>query len=208
MTLFTSADSFEDQTFDDLELDAASIEGKEFFRCTFRNAKLPESRWLHCSFEACSFIDCDLTRMKLLSSALRGVTFTGCKLLGADFSQVSANPDVTLDTCILRYFIVDGQNLRAIRFSDCELQDGQFSETSLIESDFIRCDLTGCSFSRCDLGGADFSTSHGLYFDPRQNKAKDAFLPVESAVLMAQALGLRVEGYNEAAKRKRRTAPR
>ena len=195
-------DFFEGETFDGL--DAGKVANKEFFRCTFRQGKLADSRWERCSFEACTFIECDLTRAVPVNSSLRGVTFKQCKLLGIDFSSLAINPDVTFEGSILRYVVMKDVNLRGTRFHDCEMQDAQLVESSFIDADFTGTDLTGASFSRCELGGADFSSARGAYFDPRQNSAKGAFVPVETAVMIAQAAGLRVAGHDDPPKRKRR----
>lgn len=202
MNRFDAQAFFEGESFDDVE--GAKVAHKEFFRCTFRNGKLAESRWERCSFEACTFIDCDLTRMVPMNSSWRGVTFKQCKLLGVDFSSLAVNPDVTFEGCILRYVVMNGVNLRGTRFSDCEMQDAQLVESSFIDADFTGSDLTGATFSRCDLAGADFSSARGVYFEPRQNTAKGAFVPVETAVMIAQAAGLRVAGHDDPPKRKRR----
>jgi uncharacterized protein YjbI with pentapeptide repeats len=197
------ADFFEDRKFADLDANGARAERKEFFRCNFTGCKLAESTWERCAFEACVFDDCDLTRMKP-SSSYNGVAFRGCKLLGADFTRMSANPDVSFARCILRYAVFNDVNLRALSFEECELQEAQFTSCNLIDTDFIACDLTGATFARCDLGGADFSSSRGVYLEPRGNTLKGAFVPVDSAVMLAHAAGLLVDGYDKRPKRKKR----
>ena len=52
MTEF-DADHYFDTTFEDLELHAVDLSGKEFERCTFRRCKLPESRWARVRLEDC-----------------------------------------------------------------------------------------------------------------------------------------------------------
>lgn len=194
---------FEGQTFQDLDHEGALVAGKEFFRCTFRGCRLPGSRWDRCSFEKCTFEECDLTHMKPMRSGFHGVVFRSCKLLGAELSNVAENPEVTFEGCMLRYVAFNDLNLRATTFRDCELQEAQFSACSLIDADLLGCDLSGASFSRCELGGADFSSSRGVYLDPRQNSVKGAFVPAETAVMLAHAAGLKVDGYDERPKRKR-----
>ena len=195
------------ESFDDLDGAGATLADKELFRCTFRHAKLADSRWQRCAFEACVFIECDLTRAVFVQSSLRGVTFQQCKLLGVDFSSLALNPEVTFVGSILRYVVMKDLNLRGTCFTDCEMQDAQLVDSSFVDADFNGSDLTGASFSRCELAGADFSAARGVYFEPRQNSAKGAFIAVETAVMIAQAAGLRVSGHDDPpkpAKRKRR----
>src|SRR4051812_33918206 len=96
-------ESFENETFADLELHGCDLAEKEFYRCTFLRTQFQESRWRNTKLEACAFSSCDLTRVQLKATALRGVRFEGSKLMGVDFTEVSANPEVTFEDCVLRY---------------------------------------------------------------------------------------------------------
>ncbi len=194
--LFGEEGNVDDGVFKDLDGGGARVMDREFYRCTFNTVKLAEAHLERCIFEQCAFNDCDLTRCALKGVSLRGVTFTRCKLLGVDFSRISDNPDVTFDTCILRYAAFAGLNLRNTTFSTCELQEAQFEGTSLVASRFPNSDVTGATWTRCDLSTADLSHAVGLYLDARANRVKDAFVPVETAVRMAQEAGLRVVGYD------------
>lgn len=199
-----AADFLEEQTFAELEAPGAHIDGKELYRCTFERAKLAEASFAGCTLERCAFVDCDLTRVRFADTSLQGVCFERCKLLGVDFSTLRANPDVSFEGCLLRYAAFADQNLRGVRFVDCELPEAQLTDCSLVNADFPGCDLSGATFSRCDLAGADLSTTSGLFLDARQNNVKGAFVPLETAVLLARAQGMKVAGFDAAPPRKRR----
>lgn len=197
-------DFLEDETFLDIDAPEARIRGRELYRCTFERAKLAGATLAGCTLERCTFVDCDLTRVSFADTSLQGVRFERCKLLGVDFSTLRANPDVTFEGCLLRYAAFADLNLRGIRFVDCELGEAQFNDCTLVNADFPGSDLAGASFTRCDLAGADLSTANGVFLDARQNNLKDAFIPLETAVLLAQAQGMKVAGFDKPPTRKRR----
>jgi fluoroquinolone resistance protein len=50
---FLDRTQFEDEVFSDLELPKADLSDREFVRCTFRKALLPEANWTGARFEGC-----------------------------------------------------------------------------------------------------------------------------------------------------------
>ncbi len=81
-------ESFDDTLFDGLEFADADLGGKVFANCTFRNMKLPQSRWARARLEDCVFEACDLTRLAPAGMVLRGVAFMLCKLMGIDWTDL------------------------------------------------------------------------------------------------------------------------
>jgi fluoroquinolone resistance protein len=184
----------EDQTFED-PCDPRSLAGQELYRCAFRGVKWPELRLEGAKLERCTFEDCDLTRTVLAGVSLRGVVFRRCKMLGVDFTKLADDPDVTFEHSILRYANISAVNLRGSKLDSCELQEARFFEANLIDVDFAGSDLAGATFDRCDLTGADFAHAAHVFIDPRVNNAKGCIVPLETAVMMAQAQGISVAGY-------------
>lgn len=191
-----AGDSFENETFTDLDLQGANLGQKEFYRCTFQRCQLQESRWKGARLEACVFSDCDLTRAELQQTGLREVRFEGSKLMGIDWTNVSPNPEVAFDNCLLRYTSFVGLSLRRTAFLRCSALEANFFDLDLTEADFSGTDLTGSNFRGCNLTKADFSTSVGAFLDPANNRVKATHVPVETAVLLAQSLGMRVSGFS------------
>ncbi|MFY0571642.1 pentapeptide repeat-containing protein [Archangium lansingense] len=202
-------DYFENETFTDLDLQGGDLGQKEFYRCTFQRCQLQESRWKNTKLEACVFSDCDLSRAQLQSTALRDVRFEGSKLMGIDWTPVSPNPELAFDKCVLRYTSFVGLSLRRTAFLGCSAMEANFFDLDLTEADFSGTDLTGSNFRGCNLTKADFSTSVGAFLDPATNRMKGTHVPVETAVLLAQSLGMRVSGFNgEAGERSSRKKSR
>lgn len=192
---FADKEVFENETFTDLDLQDYTIADKDFYRCSFRNAKLGMTRWPSVTMEGCVFDDCDLVRMVPTRMALRGVEFRRCRLMGVDWSNAARNPEVTFVDCNLRYASFVGTNLRKTEFTRCALTDGNFIDVELNEAVVESCDLSGTTFSRCDLSKADFSTASGLLIDPTKNRVKGLIIPVDAAVALALIAGMKVAGY-------------
>lgn len=188
-------DSFENETFTDLDLQGAHLGQKEFYRCTFQRCQLQESRWKQSKLEACVFSACDLSRAELQQTALRDVRFEGSKLMGIDWTNVSPNPELAFDNCVLRYTSFVGLSLRRTAFLRCSALEANFFDLDLTEADFSGTDLTGSNFRGCNLTKTDFSTAVGAFLDPANNRVKATHVPVETAVLLAQSLGMRVSGF-------------
>jgi fluoroquinolone resistance protein len=197
-------DEFENVEVLELELPGFDLSGKDFSRCVFRRTRLPESVWRRARFEECVFEDCDLTRFVPSDVRAHDVVFRRCKLLGVEWTSASQNPDVTFEECALRFASLVGTNLRGVRFLRSQITEANFLDTDLSGADFSGSDLAGTTFSGTTLARADFTCATGAFFDPAKNRVKDARIPVETAALLASALGMKVAGYTYATKATRR----
>jgi fluoroquinolone resistance protein len=188
-------EAFENATFSGLDLQKASLADKEFYRCTFENCLLQESTWKNAKLESCTFRGCDLTRTALLQTALRGVQFLECKLMGVNWATVSTHPEVKFTECNLRYASFVRINLRKTAFTKCSIREATFLESDLTDADFTGSDLAGTTIQGCTLALTDFRSATGVFFEPARNKLKKPRVPVETAVLIAQHFGLVVDGF-------------
>jgi fluoroquinolone resistance protein len=191
-----AADAFENELFVGLDAGALDLSGKEFYRCVFRQTKLQESSWRRTRLESCLFEDCDLTRLQPAELSARGVRFVRCKLMGTDWTDVGRYPELEFEECDLRYASFVGASLRQIRFLRCKASEANFIDVDLTEADFGGTDLTGSSFQNATLCRAKLHEASGVYFDPAKNHVKEARIAVETAVLLANAAGLLVAGYD------------
>lgn len=186
-----------------LEAHGLVVPPKELYRCTFRGAKLAESRWSGVRLEQCVFEDCDLTRLDPRGMGLVDVVFRRSKLLGVDFSHAS-NPEVRFEASNLEYATFDKLGLRRLAVIDCKVTEATFSRCDLVEADFSGSDLAQTTFDDCSLGKADFTRATGAFLDPARNRVKDAKIGLESAALVASSLGFRVAGFAAPTARARR----
>ena len=188
-------DFFADVTFSDLKIESADLSNREFERCTFRRCTLPHSRWVETRLEDCVFERCDLLQMVPEKLALRGVTFADTRLMGVDWSQLGTMPVVQFERCDLRYSSFVALKLRRTRFVSCNAREAVFIDVDLSEADFTDTDMPGSTVQGCVLVKTDFRLSTGLLFNPQANQVKGARISVETAVALAQSLGMVVEGY-------------
>jgi fluoroquinolone resistance protein len=187
-----AGDAFQERRFQGGDLSGADLGGKELSGCAFQGVRLGQTRWREARLEDCRFDDCDLSRMTPDGLGLRGVTFTGCKLMGIDWSNVSPFPVVTFDRCDLRFASFVSLRLRKTQFSGCNLEEAQFAETDLAESSFAGCRLAGARFERCDLRKVSFAGAIGLTIEPAGNQLRGASVPLDAALRLAESFGLRV----------------
>jgi len=200
----TSGTEFTDETFEGLELEHADLSGREFFRCTFRALKAPESSWARSRLEECVFESCDLSRANLTEARFIDVAFRDTRLMGTDWSAVAPNPDVRFDACDLRFASFVKTNLRKTKLRACKASEANFIECELVEADLGGTDLTGANIDACDLSKADLSTAIGAFLNPANNRVKGARISVESAVLLAMSFGMKVGDEAEPERRGRR----
>jgi len=189
-----AATALEDETFDNVDLAGMSLTGKELSSCVFRRCNFVGTTWRGLELEDCVFENCDLSNLRLGGASLRGVELRDTKLMGTSWSDFGVPPVVGFTDCNLRYASCMGFDLRRTQFTRCTLAEATFVEIDLTKSVFASCDLAGASFDRCTLTGADFTSSSNVFFDATKNRAKGARISLDSAGLMAKALGLVVKG--------------
>lgn len=188
----SSGDSFEGEVFENIDAQGGDLRGKEFSRCTFRNAKLQQTRWARARLEDCVLDGCDLSNALPAQLALRGVELRNCKLIGVDWSGLQGYPAVTFVDCNLRYASFVDVDLRKIRFERCTLSESAFVRVNLAQALFDACQLAGARFDACDLRGASFARSEGFFADPAKNKVQGLRIPLGSAALLAASFGMSV----------------
>jgi uncharacterized protein YjbI with pentapeptide repeats len=186
------ADFFEEETLQGGELAGTDLADKELVRCTVKGAKLGQTRWHGARLEDCTFETCDLSRVSPRGMVARGVTFVDCKLMGVEWADLGSFPALAFRGCDLRYASFVSLGLRKLAFTRCDLRDAQFVEADLLEAAFTDCQLGGARFERCDLRKASFAGAVELTLEAAGNKLAGARIPVETAVRMAESLGLKV----------------
>lgn len=189
------ADSCDDLVFTGLDLQAHELASRELTGCTFRSCKLQETRWTNSRLEDCRFERCDLTRMQPRALRAHDLHFADCKLMGVDWSELGQFPRLSFTDCVLDFASFVGLGLRKTSFLRCKIGEANFFDCDLRDADFAGSDLRASILRGCKLAGADFSAATSLCFDPAQNDARGAVIPIESAVLMALQCGLKVAGF-------------
>lgn len=185
--------SLDEIAFENADLSGINLAGKELSTCVFRGVDLTGTVWRGALLDDCLFEGCDLSNVRLGGASLRGATFRACKLIGTSWSDFGTPPVVSFADCNLRYLACTGVDLRRTELTRCSIVEARFVDVNLTKSVFADCDLAQTTFERCTLTGADFVTSTNVYFDALANRAKGARISLQSAGLMATALGLVVK---------------
>ncbi len=91
-------------TFTKVDYSDKKLSYHEFDSCTFINCVFSKSDLSNSDFLDCHFKECSFSMVKLNNTGLNNARFTGCKLLGIDFTKCK---DFLLsfgfDTCSLDY---------------------------------------------------------------------------------------------------------
>jgi uncharacterized protein YjbI with pentapeptide repeats len=154
-----------------------------FTDCTFRGVLFSGSSHVDAAFTNCTFTDCTFFDTR----------FTRCKLVGSMF-----------DRCAFRLLMVDEGDWSFVGLPGADLRHATFDRTRMREADLTGArfdgatirdvDLSGAwlhraSFEKADLRGSDLSS-----LDPLNVDLAGARIDATQATVIAEALGLIVEG--------------
>ncbi len=175
------------KTFSGVNFAGKRLLNREFVKCTFENCDFGKSDLSGNTFMDCVFTQCNLSMAILRETGLRNASFTGCKMLGLDFTVCNRFLfSFRFESCILDYSVFFGARLRKTQFIGCSLKETEFSEADLMQADFSGSDLSGARFSRTNLEKADFRNARNFAIDPSANIVKRARF---SALNLAGLLG-------------------
>jgi fluoroquinolone resistance protein len=192
----------EDKVFSDLDLRGREISDKIFRECRFSNVTFAEARLRECRFEDCLVRLSDWTMAKVYGTALRGVKFEGCKLMGIDWSDGHRALGASFKECVLDYASFARIDLRKVAFKDCRMLEVNFAEANLSEADFSGSNLDRSRFQRTNLTRANLAGAANFLINPADNKTKGAIISLDAAVSIVSAMGMTVSGFGDASKRR------
>jgi fluoroquinolone resistance protein len=183
------------KTFTGVSLKGATIEGKEFDECAFRNCAFPETTFSACIFRDSSFLDCDLSIAQVTDSSFVKVAFKKCRLTGINWTNarwptVPLHTPITFEECLLSYSVFHGVALRMAAFLDCVAHEADFSEADLSGCDFAGTDLAGATFNQTNLSAARLEKAHNYSIDLRSNKLAGAQFSFPEAASLLRGAGV------------------
>jgi fluoroquinolone resistance protein len=173
----------EEKTFDKIDFTQTPLSKGEYEYCIFLNCNLSYADLSDIKFLECEFSGCNLSLVKLTQTALSGIRFKDCKMLGLSFGDCNEFGFVIkLDNCVLdRSSFVNTSSplkkrvkLKQTVFKNSQLYEVDFTECDLSSSLFENCDLTGAIFKDTILEKADFRTAYNYSIDPELNRIKKA----------------------------------
>lgn len=187
---FLDNDYFENDGVSGVMIDGGHIADKEFYKCEFERCHFKNLEFIDCVFEDCTFAHSDLTMSKPIQTAMRGVKFRDCKLMGMNWAEASPGVDVGFEQCTLSYSTFSGLSLQKTRFIECTAREANFIEADLSQAKFKGTSLLGSRFLCTNLTGADFSEALDYYISPVDNTVKKARFSVQAAVAIAESFGI------------------
>ena len=144
------SESFQKETFDQVDYSENRMEGEAYEQCLFSNCNFFNSDLCRIEFMDCQFINCNFSMTSIIDAAFKNVAFQQCKLMGIDFSKC-----------------------------DDFLFSASFSNADLSFAIFDTCNLLQATFYNSILEKADFRTAINYSFDPAYNKIKKAKFSLE-----------------------------
>lgn len=190
MTEPENSGEYFDSCFNKQELSYQNYSDVVFERCEFINCDFTSTVFSQCKFLNCQFDACNLSLTDVPGSRFSVVEFTGCKLVGIDwtkgywpafdfYSQLSFK-DCILDSC--NFFDL---KLHESHFEACRIHDADFRNAELCKSFIQDCDLSNSLFMHTNLENTNLAGSHSFNIDIRQNKVTNAtFSRIEALDLL------------------------
>lgn len=182
--------SYEDETFDTIDQNNASLAGIEFYSCIFAKSLFQHTVFKGCLFEDCTFESCNLSLATIVESKFVGISFIDSKLTGINWGGVKGIFTATFISCILNDNIFTNRSLVKFLFQDCSLQGAIFGNVNLKHAKFWGCDLEKCQFDNTDLSFSDFSTSRNYFIDTKANKLHKTKFSLPEAISLLKNLNI------------------
>ena len=162
----------------------------EFEECHFKECDFSESIFERCKFINCTFDQCNLSLVKVPYTRFFEIVFTGCKLVGVDWTRAywpSFNIDSELQfkQCILNDMSMFGLTLNYLQLEECKVHDADFRDGDFAHASITYCDLLNSLFMHTNLTGVDFTESQNFSIDVLENRiAKAKFSRFEALSLL------------------------
>ena len=163
------------KTFEKINYAGNAVKNREFEACSFLQCDLSESNFSNSQFTDCRFIGCNLANIKLGNATLGTLSFKECKLIGVNFSECSDFLfSVCFENCLLDYASFANKKMPKTSFLHSSLKGTDFSNANLSFAQFDNTDLAGAVFDRTNLTAANFTTALNFTIDPELNQLKKA----------------------------------
>lgn len=186
-----AAEEYENDTFTSIAAGGAMLRGKSFVHCTFKNCDLSNADCSGTLFESCTFTECNFSLVRMNDAKMRGVVFTGCKILGVVFTPCDTLIiDMHFTKCVLRNCNFSGLSLRKMAATNCEIIDSDFINIDLTDADFTESSFQGTEFNNANLTRASFIDARGYEINPLSNKIRKARFSMPEAISLVEYLGV------------------
>jgi uncharacterized protein YjbI with pentapeptide repeats len=182
------------ERFEKLDWKNGKAERKEYEACTFVNCDLSSADLSSCKFIDCEFLSCNLSMCRIDKTSFQDVVFKDSKMLGMPFDKCSNfSFRVKFESCLLDNAIFYRLKMSGTQFLKCRLREVDFTEADLSKSVFYESDLSAAIFDSTVLEHADFRSARSYSIDPRKNKIKKAQFSMQGLPGLLDHLNILIE---------------
>lgn len=185
---------FDDKDFQGVDFRKEAWQLGDYEACTFVDCNLSgldlsESRFIDCTFKGC-----DLSNAKILETSFQDVFMLSSKCLGLMFDMCSGfSFSITFDHCQLNHSSFFQVDLQRSVFKSCEMSEVDLSEANLTGAKVLNCDLLNATFDRTKLEKCDLSGAFNLRLDPEVNDLRSATISLEALPGLLSKYGLQIK---------------
>lgn len=195
-TAFDAGLDYFSKHFTGLDLSRCVLGARSYEECVFTACNFSDATLASCKLLDCGFFDCNLSLAKVAHTRFRAVTFTGCKLVGinwtsAAWQRLATAAPLEFRDCILNDGSFLGLALQELVVEHCKARDVDWRDANLTGANLRHTDLTHALFSRTNLSGADLTGATGYDIDVLNNDVRHARFSRDEAVRLL--LGLEIE---------------
>jgi fluoroquinolone resistance protein len=179
--------------FANLSLEKGAIEAKVFDECEFNRCSFIETNFNRCKFRNCSFIECILSAVVPMNARFSQVKFTGCKVIGLDWTKTQYLEDLEFSGCQISYSNFKLLKIPRIKIVNCEAKEVDFSETDLTGADLKNSDFEKSRFFKTNLSSADLKGARNYFIDIKNNTLKKTRFSLPEALSLLNSLDIIID---------------
>jgi uncharacterized protein YjbI with pentapeptide repeats len=196
--MFKDDSSYEEMTFDGLDLQKAVIHSSSFELCKFIGCDFSSSTFSKCKFVDCEFKDCNLNLVKFDASRFLETEFTDCKITGVNWTSlnwtnVALSAPLIFESCDLSYSVFNSLQLPELVIRNCKAHDVDFADSDLTGSDFSNTDFLECRFNHTKLDKCDFRGAQNYYISPLDNSLAEAHFSVPDVLSLLSPFKINID---------------
>jgi uncharacterized protein YjbI with pentapeptide repeats len=161
----TQLESWDEEAADDVEIDQTQIADTDFSDVTrliatgstFKQVLITGVNLDKCDCTDVEFGRLEAAGLRTYKARFQRVTFTDCRLTGADFAEA------IFEDCVFKNVKLDEAGFRfakftRVRFEDCMLSATDFSSARFAQVMFTSCNLEGTNFDAAQCANTDISS--------------------------------------------------
>lgn len=190
-----NSDTFENQTFIDLDLIEGFLENRSFKNCTFKNCKFTQCTFEKCEFNYCTFEKCDLSVIKFKKSQYNNLVFKNCKAIGIQWGEkMRFKLRIEFYKCMINLSVFSNIVLKDFKLIDCTAFEVDFLDVQMKDAVCTGTNFQGSLFGKVNLTKADLRNAKNYKIDPTNCIIKQAKFSYPDALSLLSIFEIEVDG--------------